>query len=441
MVFIHHPNIRYKGISTNYSPTIMLLRCTIRKYADAFVEKGLIRFGTPKEWRKIDKDGQGDQLEGCYSAVENIDGAEAFFLSLRANSFCEYIEEVNKFCFFDDEILNLRSFCLYGLSKSLFSEEYTDHFLNNLKKGVIPKSYFQDFTEVTKEEHDSLDDEEKPVVIFIYKPKEFFERIRKSLRSQGVYNHEIIINPVHYVDRSKNWMLAEQAPKELFFKQLRFEHQSEVRVVINTQRKEILDEFDKNNGLINIGDLSDICSVSDYYFKEMNISLGERSLLFDLPKPIVSKVTFDEAISILLQYLCDEVPESPLSIDAINDKLKEFSKLFDESFNCDYTPKQLFLYNRNNNQTYDFSKNVESRLIKHSKYYYEKHNYQEFFKANKLITIYIPTASYAWWNIGVYYFIEKEYQKMFDYFDRAIELDPHNKKYKSEYSDMLKIYK
>lgn len=60
---------------------------------------------------------------------------------------------------------------------------------------------------------------------------------------------------------------------------------------------------------------------------------------------------------------------------------------------------------------------------------------------NKLITIYIPTASYAWWNIGVYYFIEKEYQKMFDYFDRAIELDPHNKKYKSEYSDMLKIYK
>ena len=143
-------------------------------------------------------------------------------------------------------------------------------------------------------------------------------------------------------------MLAEQAPKELFFKQLRFEHQSEVRVVINTQRKEILDEFDKNNGLINIGDLSDICSVSDYYFKEMNISLGERSLLFDLPKPIVSKVTFDEAISILLQYLCDEVPESPLSIDAINDKLKEFSKLFDESFNCDYTPKQLFLYNQSN---------------------------------------------------------------------------------------------
>ncbi len=30
---------------------------------------------------------------------------------------------------------------------------------------------------------------------------------------------------------------------------------------------------------------------------------------------------------------------------------------------------------------------------------------------------------------------------MFEYFDRAIELDPHNKKYKSEYSDMLKIYK
>ncbi len=441
MLFIDHPNVKYRGVSTDFSPTIMLLRCTEKKYAKSFVEKGTIRFGTPNEWRKIKKEGQGDRLEGCYSSVTNIDGAEPFLLSLRDNSFYEYIEELNKYCFFDNEILKQRSFCLYGLNKSLFSQVHTDNFLNKIKIGIIPHSYFQDFTNVTQEEYESLDDDDKPVVLFINNPKEFFKRVRDSLHSIGIYDKEIIIRPVNYVDRSENWVLGEPSPKELFFKELKFKQQGEIRIVINTKRQDIIEMFNNQNGLIDIGNLSDICFISDYYFKDLNVSLGDKELFYELDKPITSKVTFDEALAILVQYLCDEAPESPLSIDALNDKLKEFSLLFDKSFNCDYNPNHLYLYNRDNNQTYEFSKIVESRLIKHSQHYYEKNNYQEFYKANKLITLYIPTASYAWWNIGVYYFSQKNYQLMFENFDKAIELDPNNKKYKLEYSNMIKHYK
>ena len=107
----------------NFS-TILLFRCTRRKYADSFV-KGKIFFNQPKNWIQIEKDGdkgQGDVLEGTFLSVKEGDNSN-FIERLKKDNNLTYFCKNGFIYFRRKEIEELYSICFYGLKDNSFAEK------------------------------------------------------------------------------------------------------------------------------------------------------------------------------------------------------------------------------------------------------------------------------------------------------------------------------
>lgn len=302
--------------------TYLFLRCVELEYAKAFIEKGSMRFRHPSEWCEPDETSRGDILEGTYASQRGVDPTWDRVLGSFRNDV--FAVPVGDFTFYKSkEVLSHRAHCLYGLNsnnmhmRDIRSQDHKFH-----QGGVVKKEYFQRlFPKVKVEEYDLLPPKERPALLLIRSDK-FVEFVKTKLEEKGVMEEEIIIQPVLYVDYFRKPFIIGCEPEELFSKHIEYSDQCEVRIVIDTRRKEVADLFNEI-GVIELGPVDEsIATLSDYYFKDMHAEIRGNKLYYELPKEEQHK--FDELsddyfISIIFQALSDEMPEAPMTIEAIEE--------------------------------------------------------------------------------------------------------------------------
>ena len=265
----------------NPNHNILRIRLTEKKYADAFMKRGCIKFNTPESWEKYEKAngaGRGDAYEGTLGFCHYLDIKKASELdkkySLSTNSKTHSREVIKKkynqrILFKDKRSMNLPCFCLYMIK--------VDSFFPPKKAGVrylkmsIPGSYFKDFVDnKTEDEIKKLPKESQPALIVINDFEKFITRLKKKLYNLGVQENEILIDYIKYLNFEKygsnGWIdFGTEFPKELFIKNLRFENQREGRIIVNTNKKNILDTLSKP---IDLGAMSDIATMVSGYYPE-----------------------------------------------------------------------------------------------------------------------------------------------------------------------------
>ncbi|WP_202709659.1 hypothetical protein [Sporosalibacterium faouarense] len=188
-----------------------------------------------------------------------------------------------------DDILDMPSYCMFGLFNHSFKTQYFEETQKWADVKYVTRDYFKDFYDYeSREEIENIPEEKQPVLLIIQSPNKFFERIYNYFEKIGIKRNEVLIWPVRYLDKSKPFMTTSQFPSELFLKDKCFEHQSEVRIVINTKNKKALKKLRSENYIINIGSLHDITQIYSYYLDDMLIEMDGMTLRHNLPEPIIT---------------------------------------------------------------------------------------------------------------------------------------------------------
>ena len=305
--------------------TLLFLKCIDRRYATQFISKGTIRLSKPREWTIIKESSRGDVYEGVYAKCPNkgpfdikrIQGLRKDSRSILCDDFM---------LFYSDSVLNMRTYCLYGLNdRDLIRRDRRsqDHKFHGA--GVIPKAYFQKlYPYVTEENYFSIPEDNRPVLLII-KPDVFYRKLIEYFSTYGMqYQTDFLFMPVNYYDsNNSNLFCVEKAPFELFFKSSDYSEQNEIRLVITSDRPEIVKIFEENDGIIHLGDMTDVASISDYYFDDMQVEERGPQLYYSTSKPIVKDATEDDMIGWLVQILSDEMPKSPMTISEMKKELIE----------------------------------------------------------------------------------------------------------------------
>lgn len=293
---------------------VTLFRCIPRKYAEEFL-KGKIKFSKPINWIKIEEEGnkgQGDVLEGVFLSTDSNDKSK-FINNLKKDETLNYFQKDNLIYFRNKKSLDLYSLCLYGLSSNMFTRETTDRFGEKHHIATITKDYFSAFNSVKNEkDYFELSFEERPSVIFITNPHAFFEKIKTFFINLGVEKDNIIIHPVEYVDYSKSFISFVPSPVELFLKDKYFAYQSEIRIVINSKSSKLIEYMEKENWIIDIGDISQYASIYDNYFHDLLLEIRENSLIFTLPfkeKYDLEDLPLEQLLSIYVQTARNRLPD------------------------------------------------------------------------------------------------------------------------------------
>ena len=293
--------------------TNMLFKCTIRKYAEDMLDGNLF-FNMPEKWIEIEEisqnKGQGDSLEGTFLTTDENDNS-TFISNLKLSDDIEHFKKNNKLFFRRKSVKKLFCYCLYGLNDNSFVEKSEDRFGNVNFCSRIDKNYFSGFSDVKEEEYFKIQEGERPAVVFISNPHEFFERIRNALVELGVKREDVIVSPVEYVDRNNNSIALLPYPHELLLKDISFKNQSEIRIIINSEDKSIIQKIKENNQIINIGNINDIASIYDFYFNDLILMKDGNSVLFTLPFPEnipIEKLTLRKLLSIFVQTSNDQLP-------------------------------------------------------------------------------------------------------------------------------------
>lgn len=347
--------------------TYLLLRCLEQKYAQAFVERGAMKFTQILDWCKSDGTSRGDILEGVYASQRgNNTMLDGMLRALRTEPIFFNNED---FTFYKSKtLLSYRAHCLYGLnSNNMHIQAFRSQDHQYHKVGKVAKEYFQRlFPHVKESEMDSLDPIEKPVVLFI-RPDSFMHFVKSKLIERGVWEDEIIIHPVAYMDYYKKPFIIGNEPEELFSKHIVYSEQNEIRIVINTSRKEVQSLFDEN-GVIELGPVDkSIASISEFYFRDMNIEIRDDKLLNELAKPQEYPIEMVDDISLIIiiqQALSDELPNAPMSIDSIENEMGNMLKILrqrDENAMYDSVTNQLFYKGK----VYDLGGKAGYKMLEH----------------------------------------------------------------------------
>lgn len=307
--------------------TYWFIRCLEFKYAKDFIERGSMKFSKLADWCKPDGTSRGDVLEGVYASQRGFDSQmDTFLKSLRADAFV--IRNGGYSFYKSKEILSYRAHCLYGLNsnnmhmRDVRSQDHQYH-----QAGKVKKEYFHKlYPDVKREDVDTLNPDDRPAVLLI-RPDAFIDYVTSRLIERGVKREEIIISPVSYVDYYRKPFILGKAPEELFSKHISFDEQSEVRIVIDTRRKEVKELFDKN-GIIELGPVDkSIASISDFYFDDIEVEIRGNQLLYSLAKPQVYEIEEIDDVSlvtILQQALSDELPGAPMTIAQIEEVIDNY---------------------------------------------------------------------------------------------------------------------
>lgn len=348
------PYVKPRNVFNFNFSTILLFRCTKRKYAESFV-KGKIFFNQPKNWIQIAKDGnkgQGDVLEGTFLSAKENDNAN-FINKLKKDSNLTHFYE-NGFVYFRrKKIEELYSICFYGLKDNSFTQKNIEeggkaHYISR-----VENSYFTDFSNnITEFDYESIEDNEKTVVMFINNPYKLFERVKDALKKIGLSEDEIIISPVDYVDKKVVSISAIPYPKELLLKDNYYSQQSEIRIIINSSNDKFIKYMKDNNNTIDIGNIEDITEIYDYYFQDLLIEkTGKNSIIFTLPKPMLEsfeEMNLERLLNIIVQVSSNAIPQK-MSNNEKEELLKHIKKCIKDKYNIDveYNNGKVEIYNAN----------------------------------------------------------------------------------------------
>lgn len=424
--------------------TIMLFRCTTLDYAERFMETGNIRFGMPKEWIDYYKkhgDGRGDLLEGSFASLFNFDKrAFDFCKTRRTNVSVTQDERTGIYYFQSNDVLALRTFCLFGLNKSLFSEILEGEDRKLYPTGIIPKKYFEDFSNINQENYDNLPKSEKPVLLMINNPHKFFERLKHALLQYGFEQDEFVIQPVNYIDKHNQFLIGDIVPGELFVKDSSFDYQSEIRVVLMPRSSKIIKKLEKVNGIFDLGSMRDIASIYDYYFHDFHMQLRNNSILFTLPKPEFTPITDPlTIISYIHQIYRDEEPGGLLNIQDRDELVDKMAELLKSKFAIKFNMETL-TFTSEDGQTTWVMKNVWETLYNQGFSYYIRGEYDKSIDQYTKAILIDSKRPDAWWNRAVSYYKKGDFSNMLSDMNQAIILDPNNQKYITERNEQLKIH-
>ncbi len=349
----------------NFS-TMMMFKCTQRKYAES-IKKGNLYFGTPENWVKEElkgNKGQGDVLEGTFLTA-SLDDNTDLISGLKENKDIEHFEYKGNVYFRYKKILRLKCSCFYGLNSNMFNKEIDESGIAHYKF-VVPRSYFRDFAECeTWEEYEKIPNDEKPSVVFINNPHEFFKRVREAFVKLNVPEKDVIISPVDYINKNEKMISKLPYPLDLFVKDEAFKNQSEIRIVINNYSPKYLKYMLEHNNTVNIGDISDIVDIYEYYFDDMKIErMGNRSLMFSLPQIIeknIDSLNFFELYDLLLNILGGTVKITRLSdkVTTWQEKLKKLTDLFYTKFGV-----MVYVDEKKNISMYNLSNDLMQKMNK-----------------------------------------------------------------------------
>lgn len=253
----------------------LAMRCTTVKYANKFIEEGSIKFNTPDSWVKYaitNGEGRGDCFEGTVGMCHWLNILKIKEISEKYRRYSNLTTSIigDRIYFKNNYSMQLPCFCIYIMKNNMFEcpgkeGEYI------LKTDILGR-YFKDFMDnKSKEEVNSLKDEDKPAVILITDFDKFKKRVIKALLDLGLDESEIIFSSVTYFDfdfygKDGWWDFGQKFPNELTIKHKRFENQSEARIILNTDKKEIKEYLYAN--AIELGAMDDIATVVEGYFSE-----------------------------------------------------------------------------------------------------------------------------------------------------------------------------
>lgn len=311
------PYVKPRNVFNFNFSTILLFRCTKRKYAESFV-KGKIFFNQPKNWIQIEKDGnkgQGDVLEGTFLSAKENDNSN-FIKKLKKDSNLTHFYE-NGFVYFRrKKIEELYSICFYGLKDNSFTQKNIEkdgkaHYISR-----VENSYFTDFSNnITELDYESIEDNEKSVVMFINNPHKLFERVRDALKKIGL-------------------------------------SEDEIRIIINSSNDKFMKYMKDNNNTIDIGNIEDITEIYDYYFQDLLIEkTGKNSIIFTLPKPMLEsfeEMNLERLLNIIVQVSSNTIPQK-MGNDEKEELLTHIKKCIKDKYNIDaeYNNGKIEIYNAN----------------------------------------------------------------------------------------------
>ena len=330
-------NTTFKQVLNFNFSTHILFRCIPKKYANSFV-KGKFRFGQPKAWIKMEQQGnkgQGDFLEGVCLATSKKDNSK-FISNMKKNENIDHFEKSKLLYFRNKRINNLYCLCLYGLNSNVFLNKETDRFGKEHFIARVDKKYFMDFSPgLIEKQYFAMEEEERPVVLFINNPHMFFKKIKDFFVNLGVDEKDIIISPVEYVNLRKEFVSFLPHPYELFLKDEDFSNQSEVRIVINSDSEELINYMNENNNIIDIGNIEEIVTIYDYYFHDLLLEKQGNTLLFTLPFPEYKKLsdlTLRELLRSYIQISNDKLPYET-TLEEREDILEEIKLTIEQKYN------------------------------------------------------------------------------------------------------------
>ena len=330
-------NIKFKKVLNFDFSTHILFKCTQRRYANDFIN-GKIKFNQPNIWIELEnngKKGQGDSLEGVFLATDKNDNHK-FINDLKKGQNIEYFTKGNLTYFRRKKTKELFCFCLYGLNSNMFLHKETDRFGEEHSYAKVNKSYFSDFSNnISENDYFKMDKLNRPSVLFINNPDMFFKKIIDFFVSLDIPRERIIISPVDYVDLREIFYNSVPNPYELLIKDNDFSNQSEVRIIINSNSKKLKDYMNKNNNIIEIGDIRDIVTIYDNYFHDLLIEKRDNSLLFTLPFPEIkelSKSTLRELLAYYVQIYNDKLYYETTQEER-NEILKGIEETIKEKYN------------------------------------------------------------------------------------------------------------
>ncbi len=279
-----------------------LFRCTEKQYAESFCSKGTIKLNTPKFWIELETKegkGRGDLLEGVYCSFPTYD-IQSYLVLRELRDNVKGCTQGNLSYLKSDDVNELPCFCMFGLYNHSFHYQYFKETDSCANVAYVQDSYFRDFYKYkTRESIECLPDKNKPVFVIIKSPNIFFERVYNHLETLGVSRQEILIKPVTYLDKNIPFLTRSKYPMELFLKDVRFQNQSELRIVINTKNSNVIKQLRKQNFILDIGDLSDITEIYKYYLEDMLIEMDGMTLSFNLPEPIVTELKICQKMNYL----------------------------------------------------------------------------------------------------------------------------------------------
>lgn len=342
--------------------TYLFLVCMKRKHVDDFFAKGTIRFGKPSEW-ETNGTLKGDDFEGVYASARDCEEySKPFIKSLRKN-----VMEIRRegITFFKSaDVISKRVYCMYGLNSNNMqmsekrSQDHKYHLCGKIQssyfQGLIPAGYHQE----------KVNQKDDDLVVLIIRPDLFVEKICKALRDLGLNQEEIMIAPIQYFDYRKGNFIIPTDNQELFYKNLMYEVQSEIRIVINTENNVIIEALNKENGIINIGPIDNsIATMSELYSNDMLVEIRGNKLLYSLANPTQEKASKEETITFLLQAISDELPESPMSIQRMEKNIAKYAEGIEKWFGLKYDPETHVVYSED--ERYELAGRAGYKIIEH----------------------------------------------------------------------------